>query len=146
MRKIAINGSRERQGEVAKHLEQIGLPIVHLQDGIELAVDAVLEAEVVVFGTPVLWFNVSALMKQLIETLPEAPKYPYDGIWAYLFALGNEDGCQQAINQMFAPLSHMGFRFPPYASQFVNTSMKGKSEDQWQDNATAFLREQIRRL
>jgi hypothetical protein len=46
---------------------------------------------------------------------------------------------------MFGPLSHMGFQFPPYASQFVNVSMKGKSEDGWQDEAPAFLKSQIRK-
>jgi hypothetical protein len=37
----------------------------------------------------------------------------------------------------------MGFSFPPYASQFVNTNMKGKSEDRWQDKAPAFLKSEI---
>jgi hypothetical protein len=84
-------------------------------------------------------------MKQLLEELEEGPNFPNEGKTAYLLAVGNEDGGQQAVNQMFGPLSHMGFQFPPYASQFINVSMKGKSEDGWQDKAPEFLKSEIRK-
>ena len=70
-------------------------------------------------------------MKQLIDRMEEGPEYPCEGKTAFFVATCDEDGGQQAINQMFAPLNHMGFSIPPYASYFYNNNMAEKSEDQW---------------
>ena len=134
MEKIVINGSPKKDGTTAKLCQRFNLPIVHLADGIEEAVAEIMVAEDIVFATPVYWFNVSALMKQLIEALPESPNFPCLGKRAYFFAVCNEDGGQQAINQMFAPLNHMGFTIPPWACHFYNLNTVGKSEDNWQED------------
>jgi NADPH-dependent FMN reductase len=91
----------------------------------------ILKADVVVFATPTHWFNVSALMKQLIDRMEEGPNYPCEAKAAFFIAVCNEDGGQQAINQMMAPFNHMGFLIPPYASYIYNSNMAEKSEDQW---------------
>jgi multimeric flavodoxin WrbA len=144
MTSIAINGSPNKDGHTASLLQQLGIPIYHLSDGVRRAHDAILETDTIVFGTPVLWFNVSALMKELIDGLPEGPDYPCEGKTAFFVAVCDEDGGQQAINQMFAPLNHMGFSIPPYACYFYNNNMAEKSEDQWQAKGMAELRGRLR--
>ncbi len=147
MRALSVNGSPSRQGRTVAHLKKLELPVVHLSDGIEQAVSAILDADLVVFATPVYWFNVSALMKQLIEALPEAPDYECEGKIAFLLAVCDDDGGQQALNQMAAPLSHMGFGFPPYAlSNYINHSMMERSEEQWQREVTSHMKSQIGKI
>jgi multimeric flavodoxin WrbA len=148
---IAINGSPHPRGTTWKLLHQIKrkvpkLELLQLRDNVSGVTKAVRTADVVVFASPIRWFNVSALMKELLEELEEAPNFPLQDKIAYLIAIGDEDGGQQTINQMFAPLSHMGFWFPPYASQFVNTSMKGKSEEMWQDRVPESIAAELQRL
>jgi multimeric flavodoxin WrbA len=130
-RVIAINGSSNKHGQTSRLLNQLDIPIYYLQDGIEPAYEAILKADVVVFATPTYWFNMSALMKQLIDQMEEGPSYPCEGKAAFFVAVCDEDGGQQAINQMIAPLNHMGFSIPPYASYIYNNNMAEKSEDQW---------------
>jgi multimeric flavodoxin WrbA len=144
---IAINGSPNREGLTARLLGQLRIPIYHLSenDGIVRAHDAILENDVVVFGTPTHWFNVSALMKALIDRLPEAPDFPCDDKTAFFLAVCNEDGGQQAINQMMAPLNHMGFWIPPYACYIYNSNMAEKSEDHWQLDGMRDLRRRLAR-
>jgi len=147
MNGIAINGSPNRSGCTARYLKEIALPIVHLAPRPKRAVQHILAADLVLFATPVRWFNVSALMKELLEALPEAPDFCCEGKIAILLAVCNEDGAQLALNQMAAPLSHMGFQFPPYGlSHFINTNMADRSEDRWMIKEARFIREQIAQL
>lgn len=141
MKVIVINGGK-RRGRVATLLKTMGFPIYHLSDGIEVAVRRIKDADTVLFATPVYWFNVSARMKELIDALPEGPHFPLEGKTAYLLAFCDEDGGQQAVNQMFAPLSHMGFQFPPYASYFRNSNAK-TSEGDWQRKGLSYIKKQI---
>jgi multimeric flavodoxin WrbA len=144
-RAIAINGSSNNNGRTAGLLKELGIQIYHLSEGVGRARDAILEANTVVFGTPTRWFNVSASMKDLIDKLPEAPDYPCDGKTAFFVAVCEEDGAQQAINQMMAPLNHMGFWIPPYACYIYNINMAEKSEGQWQiKEGVAHLRRRLR--
>jgi multimeric flavodoxin WrbA len=142
---IAINGSPQRSGHTARLLAMLDIKdIHHLADGIRPALDAVAAADTVVFATPVLWFNVSALMKDLIEQMEEGPHFPYEGKAAFFVAVCEEDGGQQAINQMMAPLNHMGFWIPPYASYIFNTSMADRSEDEWMLTGVDELAERVK--
>jgi multimeric flavodoxin WrbA len=129
---IAINGSPEKSGRTAKFLTMLNIKdVFHLAENITPALEAIPGADTVVFATPVLWFNVSSLMKEMIERMEEGPDFPYEGKSAFFVAVCDEDGAQQAINQMMAPLNHMGFSVPPYASYIFNTSMANRSEDEW---------------
>ena len=147
MKAIALNGSPNKNGRTVECLRQVGLPIIHLADGIAIARAEVLSADLVLFATPVRWFNISALMKELIEALPEADSYECEGKVAFLMAVCEDDGGQQALNQMMGPLSHMGFSFPPYAAaNYINTKMMQQSEQRWQCDVTRYLKEQIMQL
>jgi multimeric flavodoxin WrbA len=140
---IAINGSSNKHGRTNGLLSKLGIPIYHLQDGIAPAYKAILKAHVVVFATPTRWFNVSALMKQLIDAMEEGPNYPCEGKAAFFVTVCDEDGGQQAINQMIAPFNHMGFLIPPYASYIYNNNMAEKSEDKWMLKGMAELRSRL---
>ncbi len=146
-RAIAINGSPNKDGQTNTLLKQLDIPIFHLVDGIEPAYEAILKAEVVVFATPTLWYNVSALMKQLIEKMEDENDegdWPCEGKMAIFVTTCDEEGGQQAINQMFAPLNHMGFSIPPYACYHYNNNMPKKSENQWMVKAMPELRLRLR--
>jgi multimeric flavodoxin WrbA len=146
MTAIVINGSLKKRGRVGKLCKEFGVPIIHLVDGIENAYREIKKADVIVFATPVLWFNVSSLMKELLERLPESPRYPLFGKTAYFFAVCDEDGAQQAINLMMGPLNHMGFAIPPHACLFYNTNMATKSELKWQVKDIGALAKKLRQL
>jgi multimeric flavodoxin WrbA len=144
-RAIAINGSPTVDGCTASLLKELDIRIYDLSDGVDKARDAILNANTIVFGTPVRWFNVSALMKELIDELPEGSEldYPCDGKTAFFVAVCDEDGAQQAINQMMAPLNHMGFWIPPYACYICNKNMAERSEDQWMLKGMPELRKRL---
>lgn len=118
MKTIIINGSLNEFGKCYERCALLDQPIYWLGNGIEKAIELILESDTIIFASPVYWFNISSYMKQLIEKLPESPNFPCEGKKAYFIATFEEDGGQQAINQMFAPLNHMGFEIPPYASYF----------------------------
>lgn len=140
---IALNGSPNKSGSTASLLKKLDVKIIHIIDGIEKAKEAVLAADVVVFATPVRWFNVSVPMKELIEALPESPDFPCEGKTAYFLAVCDEDGAQQAISLMFNPVNHMGFRVPPYACYIYNKNMAKKSEDEWQFKGISELHDRL---
>jgi multimeric flavodoxin WrbA len=144
MSAICINGSPNRHGRTSDLCKKIGVPIVHLGEGIPLAVEEIKKADAVVFVTPVHWFNVSHLMNELFYQMPEGPKYPFEGKTAYFIAVCDEDGGQQAINQMFAAVNHMGFAIPPYACNYYNNNMARKSEGQWQLKFVRRLRRELK--
>lgn len=101
-----------------------------------------LDYDGVIFATPVHWFNVSAPMKEFIDslTLPleseedfANPPYPLDGIVCAFIASCSEDGGQQAINAMMAPLNHMGMIVMPFGSVFHNINMQNHGQRGWQE-------------
>lgn len=141
---IAINGSTSKKGTTVKLLKQLNVPIVHLVDGISKAYRKMENADIVIFGTPTYWFNMSALMKEFIEYIPESPYFPCEGKIAFFVAVCNEDGAQQAISQMMTATNHMGFKIPPYASYFYNIHMAKKSENKWQFHGMKELKERLR--
>jgi multimeric flavodoxin WrbA len=143
-RSIAIDGSSRKDSRTAGLLRELNIRTYRLQDSIEHAIHAILKADTIVFATPTHWFNISALMKDLIDRLPEAPDYPCEGKTAYFLAVCEADGAQQAINQLIAPLNHMGFWIPPYACYIYNVNMAEKSEDQWQSKGMGHLRRRLR--
>ena len=62
---IVINGSPKKRGRVAKLCQRFGVRVVHLADGIEQAYEEIKKADVIIFATPVLWFNVNLFFRLL---------------------------------------------------------------------------------
>lgn len=94
----------------------------------------ILWADGVIFASPVHWFNVSALMKILIDFMAkrEAPDFPFAGRCAAFVVSCEEDGGQAAISAMAAPLCHLGFSIPHFCMLFHNSSARS-SEFDWQN-------------
>ena len=101
-------------------------------------------ADALVFGTPVYWSNMSAVMKSFIEHLTplENDGYKLEGKLAALIAASKEDegGKEMAVMSMAAPLGQMGFMIPPnamiwYPGDWYTTS--GKHKDWAIDTAAA---------
>lgn len=144
MQPLVINGSPHKDGRVAKMLARLDAPIAHLSDGIEPAYQALLRSDPVVFATPVRWFNMTALMKEFIERIPESEEgFPCYGKTAYFFAACEEDGAQQAINLMMAAANHLGFRIPPLANYIYNYNMAERSDQKWQEKGIDELKKRL---
>jgi len=151
----AINGSaRKRSGQTARRLESIakGLralgvraEIIHLAreklafcDGIQTPrrradisrLLAKLEvADGIIFGTPTYWFNMSALMKNLLERLTVTEQgWTLEGRVAGFIATGSkqEDGAMIALSSIAATVNHFGMVTFPYSMvYFRGTSGPG---------------------
>jgi multimeric flavodoxin WrbA len=80
------------------------------------------EADGIVFGSPVYWFGPSGHMKNLIDrmTCLEHEKKLLDGKVAGLVFNYEDEGASMAISEMFLTLSDMGFLFPPYGYTYNN--------------------------
>ncbi|KKW19311.1 MAG: NADPH-dependent FMN reductase [Parcubacteria group bacterium GW2011_GWA2_51_10] len=144
MQPLAVNGSPHKDGRLAIMLAKLEVPTAHLSDGIEGAYQAILKSDPVVFATPVMWFNMSALMKELLERIPESEEdFPCYDKTAYFFAMCDEDGAQQTIGLMMSATNHMGFSIPRHASYIYNNKMADKSENLWQLKAIDELKNRL---
>ena len=116
--------------------------------GLELLFEQILRADGIIFSTPTYWFNMSALMKSLMEYLTnlELRKFALEGKVAGLIATCKEDGAQGTLSLMAAPLVHMGFLLPPYSMVFRNTKMADKSENNWQKEDILLLGQNVVQL
>ncbi|MDO8340106.1 MAG: flavodoxin family protein [Candidatus Burarchaeum sp.] len=91
-------------------------------DQMKLIYDALLESDIVLFGTPVRWNNCSSLMQKVIERL-NCVENQYsifnkrlikDKV-AGVVVIGHEDGAQHVGGNLLNFLTFMGFHLPPFA-------------------------------
>lgn len=150
---LGINGSPNKDGVGAKLLtkalgqskkEGAETELIHLTEhpnDLEEVLEKVKSADGIIFCTPTYWFNVSALMKNFLEKLTvfEYPNFELEGKVAGLIATCEEDRGMQAIQQMFAPLNHLGFMIPPYATFFFNKNLHEKSEGEWMNKEAQLI-------
>lgn len=101
---------------------------------VEAVFEKILWADGVIFASPTHWFNISSLMKVLIDFMAkrEAPDFPFAGKCAAFLVSCEEDGGQAAISAMAAPLCHLGFSIPHFCMLFHNSSARS-SEFDWQN-------------
>jgi len=86
-----------------------------LADSMRALHNLLLFCDGVVFATPIYWFGMSALMKTFVErltSLENAGKLLMGHVAGFV-AVGEEDGAMQAISQLMAITSDMGFVIPP---------------------------------
>ncbi len=80
------------------------------------------QADAIVFGTPVYWFNTSGLMKNFIDRLTcmATGGYLLEGKVGVFFAVSREDegGRVNAVLSMASALNHLGLLIPPYGLLF----------------------------
>lgn len=98
-----------------------------LNDGMKHIFQKFLQADGVVFATPVYWFAPSGLMKTLIDRLTalENAGKLLDGKVAGFLATYEEDGATMALLSMVGPILEMGFLIPPYALVFTRKGIDG---------------------
>lgn len=104
-----------------------------------------LEADGFVLASPVNWMNVSALMKNFIDklTVLEEQGFLLEGKVAGFVVTENEGGGWEAINDMAAPLNHMGVLTPPYSMMFHNFSLRKQKISRWMDKDLELLGKNI---
>ncbi|WP_117237229.1 flavodoxin family protein [Thermus sediminis] len=103
-------------------------------DGFGKIAERILNADAVVFATPVYWFSVSARMKALLERMTSMENHGLLNLGKpmALLAVAEEEGASGALGQMLLPLSYMGFVLAPlglvYAHRRGQLSLKGDLE------------------
>jgi multimeric flavodoxin WrbA len=143
----AINGSaRKRKGQTAHRLESIGKELgdlgvnvktIHLAkekltfcDGVQTPkrradikrlLTKLEAADGLIFGTPTYWFNMSALMKNLLERLTVTEDgWTLEGKVAGFVGTGSkhEDGAMIALSSIAATVDHLGMVTFPYSMMY----------------------------
>ncbi len=97
-------------------------------DDFKLIAEKMFRADGIVFATPSYWYNVSAVMKVLLERLTSLENTPtkyLDGKPAAVVSAAGEDGAQAAITPVVITLIHMGMVILPYGMTYLS----GKSDD-----------------
>ena len=84
-------------------------------DGFGKVAEKLLNADAVVFATPVYWFSISARMKALLERMTSMENQGLLNLGKpmALLAVAEEEGASQALAQMLLPLAYMGFVLAP---------------------------------
>ncbi|MFH1682239.1 MAG: flavodoxin family protein [Candidatus Woesearchaeota archaeon] len=92
------------------------------KDGMQEIYPLLEQADVIVFGTPVYWFNMSGLMKNFMDRLCclAAHGYILEGKVGLFIAASkeNEGGRMNASLSMASAMNHLGLFIPPYGIMF----------------------------
>ncbi len=99
--------------------------------------EKILNSKALIIATPVHWFNVSTLIKRLLDEVfweLDGDPYPLEGRPLGIIATCNEDGANQAIASIAMPANHVGLYVPPFGTLIHNIAMPGHGEDGWQDD------------
>lgn len=99
--------------------------------------DAILDADMVIFSTPIYWGNHSYLMQKIVERLNSLEnmhsvhkKTIVKNKIAGLMILGHEDGYQHVAGNLMSFLTNLGMIFPPYSyAAWVGESDELTSKD-----------------
>jgi multimeric flavodoxin WrbA len=96
-------------------------------DGFGRVAERILNADAVVFATPVYWFSASARMKALLERMTSMENQGLLNLGKpmALLAVAEEEGAAQALAQMLLPLSYMGFVLAPLGLVYAHRRGKG---------------------
>ena len=101
-------------------------PCVIDDDGREILAK-ILEADGVIFATPIYWYGPSGHLKNLIDRMTSLENMIFiDGrSWAEgkvcgIIAVGNDSGAIMAISYLMVTFNSMGFAIPPWALAYFN--------------------------
>ncbi len=90
--------------------------------------EKMLESHGLVFATPVYWYGVSGVLKNLLDRMTSMEnmivhegRSLLDGKIAGFIAVGNDTGSLMAIAYMMSVLNSMGFHIPPWALAYHNS-------------------------
>ncbi|ABU81802.1 flavodoxin family protein [Ignicoccus hospitalis] len=98
-----------------------------IKDDMKIIYDKVLEADGIIFATPVYWYSPSAVMKNVIDRLTALENMIHidgkswmDGKVVGFVATGNDSGAMFAVAQMMSILNSMGAVIPPWSMAYIN--------------------------
>jgi multimeric flavodoxin WrbA len=121
----------------------------------------VLDADIIVFATPIWWSSQSSLIQRVIERLDELHDKVMGGEGSGLedkvggiVITGDSDGAQQVIGHLCNFLNGVGLLIPPYATLSVLWDRQAKSADptkqellrKYESDYTATADRMVRRL
>jgi multimeric flavodoxin WrbA len=100
-------------------------------DGFGRVAERILNADAVVFATPVYWFSASARMKALLERMTSMENQGLLNLGKpmALLAVAEEEGASQALSQMLLPLSYMGFVLAPLGLVYAHRKGTGSLKE-----------------
>ncbi len=113
------------------------------KDDLQKIYPLLLEADVIILGSPIYWFNMSGLMKNFIDRLTglAASGYSLENKVGISLSASNENegGRVSASLSMASVLNHLGLFIPPYGILFYpgreKLNIKGKVIwDNWLDH------------
>ncbi len=107
-----------------------------IEDDMRVLYDKVLEADALIFATPIYWFAPSGVMKNFIDRLTALENMIViegrswlEGKVAGIIAVGNDSGVIQTLSTLAMTLVAMGFMIPPFAIAYFNR-MQSVLEDE----------------
>ena len=113
-------------GCVSEDVKACKYPCI-IKDDMKKVYDAVIEADGIVFATPVYWYSPSAVMKNVIDRLTALENMLHidgkswmDGKVVGFIATGNDSGAMFAVAQMMTILNSMGALVPPWSMAYTN--------------------------
>src|SRR5262249_15941272 len=105
-----------------------GLQTPRLRPDFKRLFTRLMEASGIIFATPTYWFNMSGLMKNLLDRLTVAEQgWPLEGKVAGFIATGapDEDGAMLALTSMAAMTNHLGMVTFPYSMVYLRRAKPG---------------------
>lgn len=104
-------------------------------DGFGKVAEKILNADAVVFATPVYWFSASSRIKALLERMTSMENRGLLNLGKpmALVAVAEEEGASQALAQMVLPLSYMGFVLAPLGLVYAHRQGGAGPEEALED-------------
>lgn len=103
-------------------------PCVIQDDDMKELYDLILHSDGFVIATPVYWFNVPGVLKNLVDRLTALENMIVidgrcwiEGKVAGVIAVGDDSGVITVISNLFATLNSMGIIIPPWALAYINS-------------------------
>ncbi len=98
-----------------------------IEDDMREIYDKVLKADAIIVATPIYWFNVSGVVKNLIDRLTALENMVHhsgyswlEGKYGGVIAVGNDGGGAQVVSNVAATMISMGMSVPPWALAYYN--------------------------
>jgi len=111
-----------------------------LGDAFTSLVWKMLEADAILFATPVYWYSPSSLLKVLVErmtSLENLGAFMLRGKVGGVLVVGEEEGASQVASNLMLTLSQMGFLFPPVGAAYLIRRWDDERKSEAYDDAAA---------
>ena len=103
-----------------------GYPCV-IEDDMREIYDKILKADGLIIATPIYWFDVSGVVKNLIDRLTALENMIHhsgyswlEGKYGGIIAVGNDEGGVHVISTLLSTLVSMGVGIPPWALAYYS--------------------------